>query len=131
MPFEQRPLQCAGNFECKLCLAGAGFTFDKDGSLEGHRRIDRHLQIIVHEWDESAWSARKAISAVIEVRLESPTGGPVFWAARFSDRRDFADREKHHATAIGLRREALDEIAFEILSMLPPRVAKAGPAMGN
>jgi hypothetical protein len=92
---------------------------------------DAVLQIIVNEWDASLWSARKAIQAKIEVRMENPAGGPSMWVATFNDRRDFATREKHHATAISLRKEAFGEIAQEILSQLPERDAVPGAAIRN
>ena len=129
-------------------IAGDGVTVVESGNLaemdpndivvaplilgEGVKVSDRMLrEVIVNDWDESLWNARKAIRAQIEVRLENSSGGPAFWVATFDDRRDFAAREKHHATMISLRKEAFREIAKEILSQLPRREAAPGAAVRN
>tara|TARA_R110002111_G_scaffold104418_2_gene162000 strand:+ start:272 stop:919 length:648 start_codon:yes stop_codon:yes gene_type:complete len=112
--------------------AGPGGVGTQNASyVRGILNEDAVLQVIVNDWDESLWNARKAIRAQIEVRLENSSGGPAFWVATFDDRRDFAAREKHHATMISLRKEAFREIAKEILSQLPRREAAPGAAVRN
>lgn len=88
---------------------------------------DAVLRTIVHGWDTSLWTLRKAITVDLEFIMESPGGeGQELWHARLNQRFDFEHESRLAATESALLATALRIMTDEICSRLPQRSVGPG-----
>ena len=91
-------------------------------------QADAVAQIIVRDWDQSLWEVRRALIVDLELRMLDPADplGTSLWAGNLSKRFDFADREIEFAAEVDLFQAALNEIASDLLSVMPARRTEPG-----
>lgn len=89
---------------------------------------DAVCEIIIHDWNDSMWEGRRAITGDLEVRMVDPADplGPVLWSARLARRFDFAGDDAEHISEGIQYKKALAHIAQEIMAVMPARRAEPG-----
>ncbi len=105
----------------------------EEGTVEASYRTglldeDAVCQIVVHNYDDSLWDDRKALTVDLEVRMVDPTDplGPALWAGRLERRFDFADDSIDYASSTVQYKTSLDHIAQELLAAMPARRTEPG-----
>ncbi|MCP5023426.1 MAG: hypothetical protein GY930_16860 [bacterium] len=78
-------------------------------------------QVIVHSWKQNLWDSRRALVMDVEVQMIDPANpmGQPLWSGRLDGRMDFASQEPEYASEGTFFRAALDQLAAEIMSVMP------------
>lgn len=83
-------------------------------------------QITVHSWKQNLWDSRRALVVDVEIQMIDPSNpmGEPLWTGRLDGRMDFASQEANFASEGTFFRAALDQLAAEIMSVMPAHVTQ-------
>ncbi len=83
-------------------------------------------QVIVHSWKQNLWDSRRALVMDVEVQMIDPANpmGEPLWIGRLDGRMDFAFQEAQFASEGSFFRAALDQMAAEIMAVMPSHTAQ-------
>ncbi len=83
-------------------------------------------QIVVHGWKQNLWESRRALVADVEIQMIDPANsmGEPLWTGRLDRRMDFAAQEVNYASPRAFFQFALDQMAAEIMAVMPAHVTK-------
>jgi hypothetical protein len=83
-------------------------------------------QIIVHNWRQNLWETRRALVMDIEIQMVDPANpmGEPLWKGRLDRRMDFAGQEPRYTGETALFNAALDQVAAEIMAVMPAHVTE-------
>ncbi|MFT5049472.1 MAG: hypothetical protein ACI8QZ_000865 [Chlamydiales bacterium] len=94
----------------------------------GRANEDALLEILVYSWDQSQWDSRALLNVDLEARLIDPAGSSLdpLWAGRLVKTFQFTRQAEITPSQRTRMQKACDEIAAEILAVLPARAAVPG-----
>lgn len=81
-------------------------------------------QVIVHGWKQDLWESRRSLVADVEIQMidpANPMGAPL-WSGRLDRRMNFASQEANFASQRAFFQSALDQLAAELMSVMPSHV---------
>ena len=83
-------------------------------------------QLVVHSWKQNLWESRRSLVVDVEIQMidpADPMGAPL-WTGRLDRRMDFASQEANFASERAFFHSALDQLAAEIMAVMPSHVTK-------
>lgn len=86
-------------------------------------------QIVIHSWKQNLWDSRRALVVDMEVLMVDPLNpmGEPLWRGRLDGRMDFASQEANFASERTFFNAALDQLAAEIMAVMPIHVTQPSP----